>query len=60
LIAGKLKIRDKALDNFKHYYEKTRKLNEDKQLRMKIANPDPVKEAREVELIARVSMVIYL
>lgn len=33
VIFAKLKLRDKALETFKHYFEKMRKLREDRQLK---------------------------
>lgn len=48
VIFAKLRQRDKSLDTFKHYFEKLRKMKEDKSVRSSVAL-DPARLAKEEE-----------
>jgi hypothetical protein len=55
VILAKLKLRDKSLETFKHYFEKIRKMKEDRSVRSSVAL-EPAKLAKEEEKVARVRL----
>ena len=47
----KLKVRDRSLDKFSHYYYKLRKINQDKEIKSKMKTFDPIIDKYDNEFI---------
>lgn len=57
-IYAKLRKRDEAFEQFKHYYRKLQKLNTDRNFMKSKGLQDSVQENKDQEVIARVSLTL--